>query len=164
MILARRDDGTELDDDPARVDVDRVERWLSVESYWAAGRPREVVERSLAGSWSVGAYAPGPGRQMLALTRVVTDHATFAYLCDVVVDAEHRGRGLGTWLVGAAVEALRAEGVQRVTLATRDAHGVYARLGFTPLRAPDLWMELDERQTRPPAGLRPAPGPGERTG
>ena len=93
----RRDDGTVLDDDPGRLDIDRVFRWLSLESYWAVP---DTLERSLAGSWAVGAYAAGTERgdagadagEMVALTRVVTDHATFAYLCDVVVDADHRQR------------------------------------------------------------------------
>lgn len=148
MILASSPDGLVLDDDVARIDRDLVHDWLAVESYWARGRTREVVERSLAGSRVFGVY---DGSRQVGLARAVTDSATFAWVCDVIIDADHRGRGIGTWLVREVVSALRADGVQRVVLATRDAHEVYRGVGFTPLRAPGTWMEIDDRPTRPPA-------------
>ncbi|HEY7859175.1 MAG TPA: GNAT family N-acetyltransferase [Candidatus Nanopelagicales bacterium] len=148
MILATRSDGLVIDDDVARIDGDAVFAWLSIESYWARGRPREVIARSLAGSRVFGVY---DHQGQVGLARAVTDRATYAWVCDVIVDAEHRGRGIGSWLVREVVASLRADGVARVVLATRDAHEVYRRLGFGPLRAPDTWMEIDERPTRPPA-------------
>lgn len=141
-----RDDGYVLSDDPGRIDFDRCHGWLD-SSYWAAGRPRDSVEKSFANSRVFGVYAPD-GTQV-ALTRIVTDSATFAWVCDVFVDESARGLGIGTWLVGEAVNAVKADGVQRFLLGTRDAHGVYDRIGFTPLPIPEIWMQLDLRETAP---------------
>jgi GNAT superfamily N-acetyltransferase len=116
-----------------------VHRWLSTDAYWAVGRSRETVARAVAGSLNFGVYHPD-GTQV-AFARVVTDGATFAWLCDVYVDRAARGIGLGTWLVEAARDRMDELGVRRIMLATADAHGVYARFGFTPLVKPSLWME-----------------------
>jgi GNAT superfamily N-acetyltransferase len=136
----QRDDGYQLTTDPDRLDLRLVHDWLSTDAYWALGRRREVTDRSVAGSVVYGVYRPGDGRQV-AFARAVTDSATFAWLCDVYVDRAERGRGLGTWMVGAVRDHLAGLGVRRVLLATDDAHGVYARLGFTPLAEPGRWME-----------------------
>jgi GNAT superfamily N-acetyltransferase len=141
-----------IDADPARLDLDLICAWLDG-AYWSAGRPRAVIERSLRGSSPYGVYAPD-GSQV-ALARVVTDEATFAWICDVYVAEPWRAKGVGRWLVAAIVERLRAGGVPRFLLATRDAHEVYARIGFEPLLVPGGWMEIDERPTRPrPADVR----------
>jgi GNAT superfamily N-acetyltransferase len=142
----QRDDDLIISDDPARLDVDRISAWLAA-SYWAGNRDRATVVRSLDGSMTYGVY-DGAGRQV-AVTRVVTDRATFAWLCDVVVDEAWRGRGIGRWLVRTVVANLRDLGVQRIVLTTRDAHGVYQGVGFDALRAPRTWMEIDVRATRP---------------
>jgi GNAT superfamily N-acetyltransferase len=134
-----------LSDDPAELDMERIFHWLSGESYWARGRERDVVERSFANSVSVGVYT---GDQQVAVARLVTDAATFAWLADVYVDPAHRGHGLGSWMTRWAVDWTDARGVQRFVLATRDAHEVYARAGFEPVLNPDLWMEIDRRPTR----------------
>jgi GNAT superfamily N-acetyltransferase len=139
-VLEKRDDGYEISDDPDRLDVDLLHRWLSEDAYWALGRPREVVERSLAGSVNLGLYEPGGA--FVGFARLVTDRATFAWLCDVYLEPATRGKGLGTWLVGTACALARSWGPRRVILATADAHGVYARLGFTSLVEPERWMEL----------------------
>lgn len=131
--------------EPGRVDVDRVHRWLSDEAYWAEGRERDVVERSISGSRPYSVFA---GDRQAAFARVVTDDATFAWICDVFVDEPHRGRGLATWLVESIVADLAGVGVQHFVLATRDAHEVYRRCGFTALEGPGRWMEIDERPTR----------------
>jgi len=144
----QRPDGLFISDDPGLLDLDRVCAWLAA-SYWASYRDRATIERSLAGSRGYGVYE-ADGTQ-LGLTRVVTDGATFAWLCDVVVDEAWRGRGIGSWLVGAVVEQLRGEDVARIVLTTRDAHGVYGPIGFEPLRVPRTWMEIDVRPTRPTA-------------
>ena len=86
--------------------------------------------------------------QQAAFARVVTDRATFAWICDVFVDEHHRGQGLGTWLVKSMVEDLAADGVPRVLLATRDAHEVHRRCGFTAMKGADRWMEIDLRPAR----------------
>ena len=129
-------DGYEISTDKARLDIEAVHRYLSEESYWAAGRAREVVARSIENSVCVGAYAPDGAQAGFA--RVVTDGATFAWLCDVFVFEDHRGRGLARTLVRAAMDAVPA--VRRWVLATADAHGVYAPFGFVPIDG-DRWME-----------------------
>ncbi|UUU35162.1 GNAT family N-acetyltransferase [Streptomyces sp. CA-210063] len=134
-------EGYEISDDPGRIDVGRVHHWLSTDAYWAIGRPREKQESAIHGSLNFGAYEVGSGEQV-AYARVVTDRTTFAWLCDVYVDRSARGKGLGTALVAAAREHLRPYGLRRILLATHDAHGVYAKLGFEPLAKPDQWMAL----------------------
>jgi GNAT superfamily N-acetyltransferase len=143
-----RDDGYALSTDPARIDVERVHRWLSTDAYWARDRPYDVVARSIANSLVFGVYRPGPGGEQVAFARVVTDGATFAWLCDVYVDRAVRGAGIGTWLATAARDALAADGVHRIFLGTFDAHGVYARLGFAPLDDPSRYMVYDRRSRR----------------
>ena len=144
-----RPDGLMLSDDSARLDLGRIGKWLA-ESYWASDRTPELIERSIQHSRAYGVYTPA-GEQV-ALTRATTDLASFAWLGDVVVDEAYRGRGIGRWLVGTVVEHLRGFGVPRFVLTTRDAHGVYAALGFEPLRVPRTWMEIDTRSTRPDVG------------
>jgi GNAT superfamily N-acetyltransferase len=125
------------------LDIDLVHHWLSGDSYWAAGRSREVVERSIRNSYCLGAFT-ADGRQV-GFARAVTDSATFAWIADVYVDRAHRGRGLGGRLVGELRDRVESDGVYRLTLATADAHGVYAKLGFTSLSSPERWMEIDRR-------------------
>ncbi|MEU8259351.1 GNAT family N-acetyltransferase [Micromonospora sp. NPDC048999] len=146
MFALTRPDGYQLSTDPARLDLDRVHRWLATDAYWAIGRERATVGRAFAGSIGFGVYRPGDGQQV-AVARVVTDRATFAWLCDVYVDRAERGRGLGTWLAGAVRDHLAELGVRRIVLSTADAHGVYAKVGFTPVE-PDRWMHLDQRVTQ----------------
>jgi GNAT superfamily N-acetyltransferase len=131
---AIRDDG---------MDVDRIHHWLSTDAYWAPERSREAVARSVANSYCLGAFVPD-GTQV-AFARAVTDWATFAWIADVYVDREHRGNGLGTRIVERLRTTLEEAGIPRIVLATLDAHGVYAKLGFTPLRWPERWMEIDRR-------------------
>ncbi|CBG74396.1 MULTISPECIES: GNAT family N-acetyltransferase [Streptomyces] len=133
--------GYEMSDDPARLDVARVHHWLSTDAYWALGRPREKLESAIRGSLNFGVYEEGSGKQV-AYARVVTDRATFAWLCDVYVDPSVRGKGLGTAMVAAVRDHLGPYGLRRVLLATHDAHGVYAKLGFQPLAEPGRWMAL----------------------
>ncbi|WP_345044287.1 GNAT family N-acetyltransferase [Streptomyces sannanensis] len=131
----------EFSTDPARLDVDRIHHWLSTDAYWAIGRPREKLDRAIAASLNFGVYGAASGEQV-AYARVVTDHADFAYLCDVYVDRDARGKGLGTALVAAVRDHLAPSGLRRLLLATDDAHGVYAKLGFEPLADPEKWMVL----------------------
>jgi GNAT superfamily N-acetyltransferase len=144
QLLVTRPDGLTMSDDPTRIDLERVVEWLS-RSYWAKSRGRGTIERSLRGSRTFGVYG---AEGQVAFARAVTDAATFGWIADVIVEESHRGRGIGTWLVTAIVEQLRAEGVPRLVLATRDAHGVYERVGFSGLATPDSWMEIDERADR----------------
>jgi GNAT superfamily N-acetyltransferase len=123
--------------DPGRLDLDVIHGYLD-RSYWGAGRPREVVARSLQGSLCFGLYHDSG---QVGLARIVTDGATFAWLCDVFVLEEHRGGGLGKWLIGAVMAHPQLRDIRRIILATRDAHGLYRQHGFAPLAQPDLWME-----------------------
>ncbi|RVU25321.1 GNAT family N-acetyltransferase [Streptomyces antnestii] len=134
-------DGYEISADAARVDAARVHRWLSTDAYWALGRTREHQDRAIAGSLNFGVYDAASGEQV-AYARVVTDRATFAWLCDVYVDRAARGKSLGTALVAAVRDHLEPYGLRRIMLATQDAHGVYEKVGFAPLAEPDNWMAL----------------------
>ncbi|MEU1126025.1 GNAT family N-acetyltransferase [Streptomyces sp. NPDC005899] len=132
----------EISSDPSRLDAALVHRWLSTDAYWALDRTREQQDRAMAGSINYGAYDAASGAQV-AYARVVTDHASFAWICDVYVDRAARGQKLGTRLVTAVRDDLTPLGVRRFMLATKDAHAVYARIGFTPLEKPDMWMCLE---------------------
>ncbi|MER6052053.1 GNAT family N-acetyltransferase [Streptomyces sp. NPDC001793] len=140
-MTARALDGYEISTDPARLDSDLVHDWLARDSYWALGRTRAHHDRAVAGSLNFGLYEEGSGRQV-GYARVVTDHVTFAWLCDVYIAPGDRGKGLGTALVEAVAEHLAPHGLARITLATKDAHGIYEKIGFRPLTAPEQWMTL----------------------
>lgn len=131
--------GYRVSTDPTDVDVDVVAAFLQDEAYWSLGRPREVVERSLAASRTF-TLLDGAGT-MVAFARAVTDGATFGWICDLFVVEAHRGRGLGHQLVEAIVSDPELAPMKRLLLATADAHGVYADHGFVPLTQPDRWME-----------------------
>ena len=119
--------GYELSDDPTRIDIGVVHRYLSEDSYWAGGRSIEVVRRSVEHSWCLGAYDRTGA--MVAFARVVTDWATMYYLCDVFVLPDHRGHGLGKVLVKRIVDDPRLAGLAGL-LGTADAHGLYEQFGF----------------------------------
>ncbi|KIF07261.1 acetyltransferase [Streptomyces sp. RSD-27] len=131
--------GYDISADPARLDRAVIHRWLSEDSYWALGRSREKQDAAMANSLNFGVYERATGVQ-LGYARVVTDQATFAWLCDVYIDRGSRGKGLGQALVSAVCEHLAPYGLRRVLLATADAHTVYAKAGFAPLEKPEKWM------------------------
>jgi GNAT superfamily N-acetyltransferase len=149
----RRDDGYEIDTAPGRLDVTQVHQWLATDAYWALGRPLDVLIRSIRNSLCFGLYRPD-GRQV-GFARAVTDLATFAWICDVYIDPAARGLGLGTWLARSATDHLLGHGIGRVVLATRDAHGVYAKAGFEPMKRPDRWLEVFPAGYAPDAGDLP---------
>ncbi|MDQ3158164.1 MAG: GNAT family N-acetyltransferase [Actinomycetota bacterium] len=136
----RRPDEYEIDTSLDRIDLDLVHRWLSTDAFWALGRTRDVVQRSAQNSLNFGSYH-ADGYQ-IAYARVVTDFATFAWLCDVYVDPDHRGRGLGFRLAVAVRDHLAPYELKRVLLSTVDAHEVYARAGFIPVSDPHKLMVL----------------------
>ncbi|MFD9035618.1 GNAT family N-acetyltransferase [Streptomyces sp. NPDC059567] len=131
----------EISTDPGRLDRARIHLWLSTDAYWALDRPRDTQDRAIDGSLNFAAYHRETG-EIAAYARVVTDHATFAWLCDVYVDRPARGTGLGTALVTAVRDHMEPYGLRRILLATDDAHGVYEKVGFESLRNPDKWMAL----------------------
>jgi GNAT superfamily N-acetyltransferase len=143
MAYETRDGDFVLSDDPARFDLARAHGWISRESYWAEGIPLETFVKAIANSLVIGAYA-ADGR-MAAMARVVTDRATFGWLCDVFVDEVERGHGLGKRLMSYFKGHPDLQGLRRVHLATRDAHGLYEQFGFSPLSRPETWMEICDR-------------------
>ena len=130
--------GIEISTDPSRLDISVIHEFLS-HSYWATGRPREVVERSIKHSLCFGAYANG---SQIAFARLVTDRSVFAYLADVFVVPEHRGRGVSRLLLEAILAHPDLKDVRLFRLATKDAHGLYAKYGFKSMVNPDKAMEL----------------------
>ena len=124
--------------DPTVMDVDAIHAYLS-RSYWAEGVPKDVVARALAGSLS---FALLDGNRQIGLARVVTDRATFAYLCDVYVLEEYRGQGLGTWMIEEMMSHPDLQGLRRFVLVTRDAHKLYERVSFKPIENVAGYMEI----------------------
>ena len=127
-----------ISDERERLDLGLVHRFVSEESYWGQGRSLEVVRRSVEGSKPFGIYR---GQEMVGFARVVTDYATFAWVADVFVTVEHRGRGLSKWLMETILAHPELQGFRRWVLATKDAHGLYRQFGFRELRRPERWME-----------------------
>ncbi len=127
--------------DPAELDVERIHAFLS-QAYWSRGIPLDVVRRAIAGSFCFGAYI---GSELIGFARAISDGATFAYLADVFVLEPYRGRGFAKRLVQATLDDPRLHGLRRWLLVTRDAHGLYAGLGFTPATTPENIMEITRR-------------------
>jgi GNAT superfamily N-acetyltransferase len=122
-----------------RLNVDVVHEFLT-NCYWAKGIPREVVARSIEHALCFGIYDED-GAQV-GFARVISDFATIAYVGDVFVLETHRGRGLGKWLMQCITEHPALQNLRRWILTTRDAHGLYSQFGFTPVKAPERFMEV----------------------
>ena len=127
-----------ISDNPQKLDLEVIHGYLR-RSYWAENVAREIVERSVQNSLCLGIYAP-QGEQV-GFVRLITDYATFAWVCDVFVLEEHRGRGLSKAAIQAALAHPQLQTLRRFALATRDAHGLYQQFGFTPLAHPENHME-----------------------
>ncbi len=124
--------------DPTKLDVESIHAFLS-RSFWdSEGIPREIVERSIRGSVCFGVY---DGRQQIGFARVVTDGATFAYLCDDYILESHRGKGLGKWLMECILSHPDLQGIHRWVVVTRDAR-LYQKVGFMPLKEPATYLEI----------------------
>jgi GNAT superfamily N-acetyltransferase len=130
-------DGYLISTDASMLDLEVVHGYLS-RSYWAAGVPEDVVRRSIENSLCFGVYR---GEEQAGFARVVTDRTTFAHLADVFVLEEHRGQGIGKWLVEVILSHPELQGLRRWMLATRDAHDLYRRYAFTELARPGIFME-----------------------
>ena len=130
-------DAYEISTERSRIDIDAVERFLR-DSYWAANRSRDRIERSLETSLCFGLYRDS---EMVGFARVVSDYTDFAWYCDVYIARDHRGRGLGKWLTEAVLAHPDLQGLRRWILATSSAHELYRQYGFTELQSPEKWME-----------------------
>jgi GNAT superfamily N-acetyltransferase len=132
----------EISTDRARMDVELIHRYLSQESYWAPGIPRDLVERAIEHSLCFGAFA---GDAQIGFARVITDFATFAYVADVFVLQSHRGRGVSKALMKAVRTHPELQRLRRWHLLTRDAHGLYQQFGFREVATPARHMEIEIR-------------------
>lgn len=130
--------GFTFSSDSSRIDRTQVHAWLSEQAYWAKGRAREVQDAAIDGSRNYSVWS-AEGAQV-AYARVVTDSATFAWLCDVFVEESARGHGVGKMLVEGVIADLQPLPVTRILLATADAHGLYAQYGFAPSEDPNRYM------------------------
>mgnify|MGYP005839283559 CR=1 FL=1 len=128
-----------ISDDKSRLDIGKIHHFLSKESSWAKGIPLDTVQRSIAHSVCIGAYTDN---QQVGFCRIITDHATFANLVDVIVWPEYRAQGIAAKLMTAVLQHLDVATVRRFTLATSNAHGLYAKYGFTALSKPETFMEI----------------------
>jgi GNAT superfamily N-acetyltransferase len=134
--------------DRSRLNLDLIHDYLSNNTYWATGRSRDVVKRSIENSLPFGIYK---GNVQVGFARIVTDYATFAWVADVFVVEEHRGQGLSKWLMEIVLSHPELQGFRRWVLSTKDAHGLYERFGFIKLHRPERWME------RPDPNMKESP-------
>lgn len=128
----------DISTDKSRLNIDVIHAFLTA-SYWAQGIPRSTVVQCIENSLCFGAYC---GDTQVGFARVISDFTTFAYLADVFVVEAHRGKGVSKLIMDEVIKHPQLQGLRRFVLGTRDAHGLYEKYGFTPLKAPDRWMEI----------------------
>ncbi|HZH33649.1 MAG TPA: GNAT family N-acetyltransferase [Pyrinomonadaceae bacterium] len=127
-----------------KLDIKKIHRILSTETYWATGRPFEVVEKSFQNSLAFGLYR---NDELIGWARVVTDYATFGWIADVLILEEFRGQGLSKWLMETILAHPDLQGFRRWVLATKDAHELYRKFGFRELKIPERWMERFDKNS-----------------
>ena len=131
-------DGFTISTEKEKLDIDLIHSFLN-RTYWAEGISKEIIRRSIEGSLCFGVYE---NDKQVGFARMITDKATFAYLADVFIIEEYRGRGLSKWLMEVIMSHPDLQGLRRMILATKDAHGLYKQFGFTPLTNVDRWMHI----------------------
>jgi GNAT superfamily N-acetyltransferase len=136
MLISK--DNYSISTDKSKLDIKMIHDFLS-HSYWAENIPVEIVQRSIEGSLCFGVFE---GEKQVGFARMITDKATFAYLADVFIIETYRGRGLSKWLMEVIMTYSELQGLRRIMLATRDAHGLYTQFGFSPLTHTDRWMQI----------------------
>lgn len=136
QIIEVHKDNYTISTDIAKLDIEAIADMLT-RAYWAQGRTREMIARYVQHSLVFGIYHNG---KQVGLARVVSDYTTFAWLCDVFIHEDHRGHGLGKWLMETVHAHPDLQGLRRWMLATRDAHGLYEQFGWTVLDHPERWM------------------------
>ena len=143
----RRIPGFLISTDKQLLRLDAIHNFLSKEAYWCLGIPRAVVARAMDTSLCFGLYRTGAeGLRQVGFARVVTDHATFAWICDVYIEEAFRRQGLSKWLMKSVMENPSLKGLRRVCLATKDAHSLYRPLGFEVTASPQNWMEIKDNE------------------
>jgi len=133
--------GYKISSETSDMDISAIHQYIS-RSYWASNIPISTMKKAIENSLCFGVFTDS-GEQ-IAFARLITDSATFAYLADVYVLEEHRGKGISKWLMDYIVKHPELQGLRRMALATSDAHGLYEQFGFTPLKSPDTFMELHQ--------------------
>ncbi len=142
-----RRENFEISTDPARLDRDVIYSFLST-CYWSPGIARERVNRGIENSLCFGIYdMSSASPAQVGFARIITDFASYAYLCDVFVLESHRGKGLSKWLMEVMIAHPDLKGLRRFCLMTRDAHGLYAQFGFAPMADPSRYMEKVDRES-----------------
>jgi GNAT superfamily N-acetyltransferase len=136
-------DGFCISTEKARLDIHAIHHFLSIESYWCANIPFDTVKNSIENSLNFGLYT---GETQIGFSRVITDFSTIAYLGDVYVLPEFRGRGLSKWLIQIIMEYPELQGLRRWILSTADAHKLYKKFGWMPVAYPERWMEVHNRE------------------
>ena len=131
-------DGFSISMEKEKMDIDLIHSFLN-RTYWAEGISKEIIRRSIEGSMCFGVFE---NDKQVGFARMITDKATFAYLADVFIIEEYRGRGLSKWLMQVIMSHPDLQGLRRMILATKDAHGLYKQFGFTPLINVDRWMHI----------------------
>ena len=139
-----RKNNFEIDTNRKRFDLDLIHDYLSKKSYWATGRSKETIGRSIRNSVAFGIYED---KKQVGFARVITDYATFGWIADVFVVEEYRGQGLAKWLMEVMIDHPKLQGFRRWVLATKDAHELYRRYGFEELKRPERWMERRDPKT-----------------
>ena len=127
--------------DKSKLNLHYIHQFLSNESYWAEGIPLTIVEKPIANSLSFGVYE---GEKQIGFARIITDEATFGYLADVFIDKEYRGRGISKWLMNVISNLPFRQNLRNFMLGTKDAHKLYEQFGFTPLKAPERFMQVHQ--------------------
>jgi GNAT superfamily N-acetyltransferase len=129
--------------DKSILQLDKIHLYLSQEAYWCKNIPREVLAKAIENSLCFGAYVEN---SQIGFTRVMTDYATFAWICDVYVENEFHGRGIGKKMIAAVMEELSPLRLRRVALTTKDAHHLYEKFGFKLTATPEYWMEIKNNE------------------
>lgn len=124
---------------PAKLQLNVIHKYLAQESYWAQNIPEAIVVKASQNSLNFGLYQ---NEEQIGYARVISDFATFAYLCDVFVLPEHQGQGLSKWMMQSVLAHPDLQGLRRMMLMTKDAHGLYAQFNFTPLADASKCMEM----------------------
>lgn len=130
--------------DKSMLQIDEIHKFLSQEAYWCLGVPRSVVEKAIEGSLCFGVYDESKNTAQIGYARLVTDKATFAWLCDVYIENEYRGEGLSKWLMECILAHPDLQGLRRICLATKDAHSLYEKYGFEVTKTPGNWLEIKD--------------------
>jgi GNAT superfamily N-acetyltransferase len=142
FFMTIRKDEFELSTDREKMDLEFIHGFLSREAYWCRDIPFDTVKRSVDNSLNFGIFHSGHGQ--IGFARVITDYATIAYLGDVFILPEYRGRGLSKWMMEQVMTHPGLQGLRRWILLTADAHGLYRQFGWQPAARPELYMEMHD--------------------